>query len=101
MEKAYAVKELGQMIVEEMKKDGLAVAEEAVEKLGKAVYFGLKKWAQESAKVSGSSVDNFIAPLYDFLDQLVIPQIEAIDFGGDKHEEVEVAKEEDAAKPTV
>lgn len=63
------------------------MAEEAVELLAKAAFVGLKKWAKESAIVSATPVDNFISPLYDFLDAMVLPQIEAIDFGGEKQKE--------------
>lgn len=83
MNKAYDIKELGQMIIEEAKKDGLTIAEEAVEKLGKAVYNGTKKWAQESAVISETKIDDFIAPFYGQIDQFVVPQIEKIDLDGD------------------
>lgn len=81
--KAYDIKELGAIIVEEAKKDGLHIAEEALEKLGKAVYMGSKRWAKESAVVSTNKIDDFIAPFYDQADSFVIPQIEKIDLDGD------------------
>ena len=40
MESAYDVKALGEIIKEEAQKEGLQLAEQAVEKLGKAVYAG-------------------------------------------------------------
>lgn len=83
MEKAYDLKVLGEIIKAEAKKDGLTIAEDAVEKLGKAVYNGTKKWAKESAVASATKIDDFIAPFYDQLDAAVVPQIEKIDLDGD------------------
>lgn len=83
MEKAYELKALGQKIVEEARKEGLTIAEEALEKLGKAVYFGTKEWAKESAARSETKVDDFFVPFYDHADQFVVPQIEKIDLDGD------------------
>jgi hypothetical protein len=83
MEKAYDLKALGQMIVDEAKKDGLVIAEQALEKLGKAVYVGSKNWAKESAVLSSNKIDDVIAPFYDHADPLVIPQIEKLDLDGD------------------
>ena len=83
MEKAYDLKELGQMIKEEAAKDGLTIAEEALEKLGKAVYLGTKRWGKESAVLSETKIDDFAAPFYDQIDQFVIPQIDKIDLDGD------------------
>jgi len=84
MKRAYDLKELGQMIVAEAKKDGLALAEETLEKLGKAVYTGTKQWARESAVLSTTPIDDLIAPFYDQVDRFVIPQIERLDLDGDK-----------------
>lgn len=83
MEKAYEIKALGAAIAAEAKKDGLHLAEEALESLGKAAYLGLKKWAQESAALSESKVDDAIAPFYNFIDPLVLPLIEKIDLDAD------------------
>lgn len=83
MEKAYSLKDLGQMIKDQAAKEGLTIAEEALEKLGKAVYLGSKEWAKESAKVSETKIDDFIAPFYDQIDGFVMPQIEKIDLDGD------------------
>jgi hypothetical protein len=83
MEKAYELKALGAKILEKAKADGLEIAEEAVEKLAKAAYFGVKEWAQESAALSETKVDDFIAPFYNYADQYVLPQIEKIDLDGD------------------
>lgn len=83
MEKAYDIKALGQMILEESKKDGLHLAEEAVETIAKAAYVAVKNWATESAKLSESKIDDFIAPFYGQIDSFVLPQIEKIDLDGD------------------
>lgn len=83
MEKAYDIKALGQIIIEEAKKDGLTIAEEACEKLAKACYMGTKRWGKESAALSESKVDDFLAPFYDQADPIVLPQIEKIDLDGD------------------
>lgn len=86
MQKAYDLKSLGEKITEEAKKDGLVLAEEAVEKLAKAAYNGLKAWVKESAALSVegplAKVDDFIAPFIDQLDPMVLPQIEKIDLDG-------------------
>lgn len=83
MKEAYSLEELGQIIKEEAAKDGLTIAEEAVEKLGKAVYNGVKRWGKESAVLSSNKVDDFIAPFYDQMDGFVNPQIEKLDLDGD------------------
>lgn len=83
MEKAYDLKALGQKIKEKAAADGLTLAEEAVEKLAKAAYLGLKDWAKESAVLSETKIDDFITPAYDYLDSFVMPQIDKIDIDGD------------------
>lgn len=87
MEKAYDLKALGEKIKEEAKKEGLDLAEQAVEKLAKAVYNGTKSWAKESAALSKDGllgkVDDYVAPFYDQLDSVVNPQIDKIDLDGD------------------
>lgn len=82
MEKAYELKALGQMVVEEAKKKGLTLAEEAVETLAAAIYQGTKAWAKESAALSPNKVDDFVAMFYDQADPFVLPQIEKIDLDG-------------------
>lgn len=82
MEKAYDLKALGQMIKDEAAKEGLTIAEEAVEKLAKAAYVATKAWATESAVLSPTKIDDFIAPFYGQLDVVVLPQIEKIDLDG-------------------
>ncbi|MBO9666961.1 MAG: hypothetical protein J7501_09125 [Bdellovibrio sp.] len=83
MEKAYELKALGQYIKEEAAKDGLHLAEEAVEKLAKAAYRGTKRWAKESAVLSPNKVDDVLMLSYDFADQIVEPAIEKLDLDGD------------------
>ena len=83
MKEAYKLKDLGEMVLEEAKKEGLQIAEEAVEKLAKASYVGTKRWLKESAVISENKVDDFVAPYLDGLDAIVLPQIEKIDFDGD------------------
>ena len=70
------------MIIAEAKVDGLTLAEESVEKLAKAAWIGVKKWAQESAVLSDNKIDDFVAPFYGQLDGFVNPQIEKIDLDG-------------------
>lgn len=83
MESAYHVKALGEIIAEEAKKEGLSLAEEAVEKLGKAAYVGFKRWVSESATMSENRVDDMLAPAAAFLDPIVLPQIEKLDLDSD------------------
>lgn len=83
MEKAYEIKALGQIIIEEAKKDGLILLEEAAEKLAKAAYVGQKRWLKESAVLSENKLDDLAIPFYDMADGIVIPLIEKIDIDGD------------------
>lgn len=83
MKKAYDVKELGEMVIAEAKKEGLTLAEDAVETLAKAAYLGLKQWFNESAVLSPNPVDNFIAPALGYLDGFILPEIEKIDLDKD------------------
>lgn len=83
MEKAFDIKALGEIIKEEAKKDGLDLAEQAVEKLAKASYMGVKRWTKESAVLSENKIDDILAPALDILDSMVLPQIEKIDLDGD------------------
>lgn len=83
MEKAYDIKALGQIIIEEAKKDGLNVAEEAAEKLAKAAYKGQKRWMKESALLSENKIDDVFIPFYEMADAVVMPLIEKIDLDGD------------------
>lgn len=82
MTKAYDLKALGELIISNAKKEGLTVAEDAVELLAKAAYNSLKEWGKESAKLSETKIDDFISPFYDQLDSLVLPQIAKIDLDG-------------------
>lgn len=83
MEKPYDIKALGEMIVEEAKKDGLTIAEEATEKLGKATYVASKKWFAQSAAMTDTKADDLVAGIYNMADPVVMPMIEAIDIDGD------------------
>lgn len=83
MKTAYDVAELGEIIIAEAKKDGLIIAEEAIEKLAKAAYVGFKTWAKESAVLSDNKIDDMLAPFLDHADAIVMPQIEKIDLDGD------------------
>lgn len=83
MKDAYSIKELGQIIADEAKKSGLALAEDAVEQLGKSAYMGMKRWVQESAALSSNKIDDVLAPFIGQLDPIVLPQIEKLDLDGD------------------
>ncbi len=82
MDKAYDLKALGEAIKAEAAAGGLTIAEDAVEKLAKASWIGTKKWLVDSAALSDSKIDDFIAPFYGQLDSFVLPQIEKIDLDG-------------------
>lgn len=75
MEKAYDLKALG----EKLKAQGLPIAEEALEAVAGKVYVSMKEWLKESAPLSETKVDDFIAPFYDQLDPLILPLIDKID----------------------
>lgn len=92
MDKAYDLTDLGQKIAAEAKKDGLELAEEAIKELGKAVYFGVKAWAKESAAMSESPIDDFMAKFYDYADAYVLPQLDKVHLVGE-------AKAPEAPKP--
>ena len=83
MDQAYEIKALGEKIVEKAKADGLEIAEQAVEKIAKAAYMGLKEWAKESSAISDTKIDDFVMPALDYLDGFMLPQIEKIDLDGD------------------
>lgn len=75
MEKAYDLKVLG----ERLKEQGLPIAKEALEDTAKKVYVVVKDWAKESAPISKTPVDDFVAPFYDQLDPLILGAIDKID----------------------
>lgn len=81
--KPYELKDLGEKIIAKAKEDGLEIAEEAVEKLAKAAYYGTKEWFAESAALSQTKVDDIMVPFVNFADSIVIPQIEKIDLNQD------------------
>ncbi len=84
MKTAYDVAELGEIVKQELINAGLpGAAEIALEKVGKAAYEGVKKWAKESAVLSENKIDDFVAGFYDQVDAIVVPQIEKLDLDGD------------------
>jgi hypothetical protein len=83
MQKAYDIKELGLKIHAKAKAKGLDIAEEAVEMLAVAAYEATKDWAKESAVISENKIDDVIAPFYDHMDGMVLPQIAKIDLDHD------------------
>ncbi len=83
MQKAYDLKALGEMIVKQCKENGLPIAEEALETLGKCVYEGTMGWVQLSAQMSENKVDDIVVPFLSHIDALVVPQIEKLDLDGD------------------
>ncbi len=83
MDKADDLKDLGVKIKVEAEAEGLALAEEAIEKLGKAAYLGLKEWLIESANLSPNPADDIAVKFICYVDQLIMPQIEKIDLDGD------------------
>jgi len=58
MEKAYDLKVLG----ERLKDAGLPIALEALESTAGKVYVIIKNWAKESAPLSATPIDDFVAP---------------------------------------
>lgn len=83
MEKPYQLKDLGQMISNEAKKNGLHLAEEAVETLAIAAYNGLKEWAKESAALTANPVDDLVVNFMAYADSFVIGQIQKLDLDHD------------------
>lgn len=83
MNTAYDIKALGEMIIEQAKKDGLPLAEVAAEKLAKSIYLSVITWIETSAGASETKVDDIVVPFLRHIDGLVMPQIEKIDLDGD------------------
>lgn len=83
MEKPYELKALGEKIVAKAKENGLALAEDAVETLAKAAYLATKDWIVESAVLSENKIDDIVSPFLNYVDGIVLPQIEKIDLDGD------------------
>lgn len=84
MEKAYDLKDLARKIVAHADPGHVAeMAEAELEKIARAAYLGFKEWAKESAALSETKVDDFLAPFYDQADPFVLPQIEKIDLNKD------------------
>lgn len=83
MEKAYDLKALGKKIIEKARQNGLHLAEDAAQAIAKASYLGIKEWAQESAAITPTPVDNVIVKFVDYADDFVLEQIEKMDLDGD------------------
>jgi hypothetical protein len=83
MEKAYDLKSLGEMIVDSSKKNGMATAEVALEKLAAVTYEAVMAWVQESARLSETKIDDLVVPFLAHFDSMVKSQIEKIDLDGD------------------
>lgn len=75
MKKAYDLADLGQRL----KDAGLPIALEALESSAAKAYVAMKEWAKESAVISENKIDDFAAPFYDQLDQIMMPAIDKID----------------------
>lgn len=75
MEKAYDLKVLG----ERLQAQGLPIANDMLEEVAAKVYVEIKNWAKESAPLSKTTIDDFIAPFYDQLDKVVFPLIDNFD----------------------
>lgn len=71
MEKAYDPKAL----VEELKGQGLPLAEDAAEKVVVAVF----KWLDESDELSGNKIDDALKILYPHAKELALKQVDKID----------------------
>ena len=83
MDKAYDLKALGEMIIQEARKEGFTIAEDALEKVGKSVYLAVKQWAIESSNLSENKIDDFLASFYSQVDKFVLPQIDKRHVDGD------------------
>lgn len=75
MEKAYDFKVLGQRLQDA----GLPILNDALEETAAKAYVAIKEWAKESAPLSKTPIDDFIAPFYDQLDKVVFPAIDGFD----------------------
>jgi hypothetical protein len=81
--KAYDIKALGEAIRAKAEEQGLTLAEEAVETLGKAAWEGTKQWAADSALASENKIDDLVVPFLSTMDKLVDESIEKVDLDGD------------------
>ncbi len=68
--KAYDIKRLGELL----KAEGLEVLEDGAE----GTYRAMKKWLQESAKISKTLVDDMVMPFLDNLDDMVLDKLDDI-----------------------
>jgi hypothetical protein len=69
--KAYDPK----VLLEKLKKQGLPVLEDGAEK----TYVAVKEWIKESALESENKYDDLGIPFINYVDQLVMPQLDKID----------------------
>lgn len=83
MEKAYDLKALGEKIKSKAKENGLDIAEEAIETLAKAALAGTLEWADESAKMTPTPIDNIAVEGLKYLQTTANAYIEKIDLDGD------------------
>jgi hypothetical protein len=74
---------LGEAIRAKAEEQGLTLAEEAVETLGKAAWEGTKQWAADSALASENKIDDLVVPFLSTMDKLVDESIEKVDLDGD------------------
>ena len=62
-------------LLEELKAEGLGLAEDAAEK----VYAAVKRWLAKSAQASDTPIDDIVIALFPQIDKLLLPQIDKID----------------------
>lgn len=63
------------LLVEKLKAQGLPVVEDMAEK----AYGAVKEWVRESAVISENKYDDLGIPFLNYVDQIVMPQIDKID----------------------
>jgi hypothetical protein len=74
MVKAYDLKALG----DKLAATGLPLAMDALEAEAGKVYVALKEWLQESAVISENKIDDIAMPFLNYIDPIVLPQIDKI-----------------------
>lgn len=74
MENAYDLKALGQKLQDQ----GLPIVLDAAESAAGKVYVAVKEWLKESAALSSNKIDDVVVPFLDYVDPLVLPQIDKI-----------------------
>ena len=83
MEKSYDIKELGKKIQAKAKEQGLELAEEAIETLAKAALDGTIEWAEESAAMTPTIIDDLGIQGVKQLKHLAYTGVEKLDLNGD------------------